>query len=66
MPNLLEIPFKKTYDVPLRRSVRDYILANHTDVHPDAFKWDISQWETLRKQAIDRIVHVDRVKASIR
>ncbi|GJE88739.1 BRO1-domain-containing protein [Phanerochaete sordida] len=62
MPNLLEIPFKKTQDLPICQTVREYILASHSDVHPDAFKWDINQWETLRKQATARVVHVDRVK----
>ncbi|EKM58371.1 uncharacterized protein PHACADRAFT_159473 [Phanerochaete carnosa HHB-10118-sp] len=65
MPNLLEIPFKRTHNVPIRQTVREYILANHSDVHPDAFKWDINQWGTLRKQAVDRTVHVDHVKVSL-
>lgn len=65
MPNLLSIPFKKTYEIPLRQSVRDYITQQYTDVHPDAFKWDISRWEILRKDAVSGVVHVDRVKAYI-
>ncbi|KIP08198.1 hypothetical protein PHLGIDRAFT_104576 [Phlebiopsis gigantea 11061_1 CR5-6] len=64
MPNLLTIPFKKTFDVPIKQRVRDYISQYHTDVHPDALKWDISRWEALRKDGVGGVVHVDRVKAS--
>ena len=64
MPNLLTIPFKKTSDVPIKQSVRDYISRYHTDVHPDALKWDVSRWEALRKDGVGGVVHVDRVKAS--
>ena len=62
---MLSIPFKKTQEIPLRQSIRDYITQHHTDVHPDAFKWDIARWETLRKDAVGGVVHVDRVKACI-
>lgn len=65
MPNLLSIPFRKTYDVPIRQAVRDYIASHHTDVHPDAFRWDIGHWESLRKDGVGGVVHVDRVKSSI-
>ncbi|KAI6025189.1 BRO1-like domain-containing protein [Pisolithus microcarpus] len=47
MPNHLVIPFKKTYTAPIRSSVRDYIL-HHTEDHPDAYRSDIAQWESLR------------------
>ncbi|KAI0766745.1 ALIX V-shaped domain binding to HIV-domain-containing protein [Irpex lacteus] len=30
--------------------------------HPDAFKWDIERWETLRKEATDNAVHSNRIK----
>ena len=66
MPNLLSIPFKKTQDIPIRQKVREFIFARHTDVHPDAFKWDINRWETLRKDGVGGVVHVDRVKSTIR
>ena len=66
MPNQLSIPFKKTYTVPIRDAVRDYILAHHTDTHPDAYRWDVGQWEKLRAVAISSVVHVDRVEALIR
>ena len=66
MPNQLSIPFKRTYTVPIRDAVRDYILAHHTDTHPDAYRWDVGQWEKLRAEAVSSVVHVDRVKALIR
>ena len=66
MPNQLSIPFKKTYVVPIREAVRDYILSHHLDTHPDAYRWDISRWEKLRAEAVSNVVHVDRVKALIR
>ncbi|KAI6115655.1 BRO1-like domain-containing protein [Pisolithus croceorrhizus] len=47
MPNHLVVPFKKTYTAPIRSSVRDYIL-HHTEDHPDAYRSDIAQWESLR------------------
>ncbi|KAH9942761.1 pH-response regulator [Amylocystis lapponica] len=65
MPNQLSIPFKKTYVIQLRQAVRQYILSNYTDTHPDAFKWDISRWETLRKDGAGGIVHVDRVNNTL-
>ncbi|GBE87997.1 pH-response regulator protein palA/RIM20 [Sparassis crispa] len=65
MPNQLSIPFKKTYAIELRQAVREHILKHHTDTHPDAFRWDINRWETLRKDGVGGVVHVDRVKAAI-
>ena len=66
MPNQLSIPFKRTYVIPIRDAVRDYILTHHTDTHPDAYRWDVDQWEKLRAEAVSSVVHVDRVKALIR
>ncbi|KAH9838254.1 BRO1-domain-containing protein [Rhodofomes roseus] len=65
MPNQVSVPFKKTYTVEIRRAVREYIFKNHTDTHPDAFRWDISRWESLRKDGVGGVVHVDRVKSAI-
>ncbi|KAH9945162.1 pH-response regulator [Epithele typhae] len=65
MPNQLSIPFKRTYVVPIRDAVRDYILAHHTGTHPDAYRWDVSQWEKLRSEVVSSVVHVDRVAALI-
>lgn len=66
MPNQLSTPFKKTYVVPLREAVREYILSHYTDTHPDAYRWDVSQWEKLRAEAVSTTIHIDRVKALIR
>ncbi|TCD68499.1 pH-response regulator protein palA/rim20 [Steccherinum ochraceum] len=61
MPNQLSIPFKKTTDIAVRASIRKYISERHNDTHPDALKWDISLWESLRKDGVGGQVHVDRV-----
>ncbi|RDX57268.1 pH-response regulator [Lentinus brumalis] len=65
MPNQLPVPFKKTYVVPLREAVREYILTHYTDTHPDAYRWDIGQWEKLRAEVVSITVHIDRVNALI-
>ncbi|KAI0091182.1 BRO1-domain-containing protein [Irpex rosettiformis] len=62
MTNLLSVPFKKSYVLPIRQGVRDYISTHHKDTHPDVFKWDIDRWETLRKDATDPIIHTNRVQ----
>ncbi|KAI0635957.1 BRO1-domain-containing protein [Trametes polyzona] len=61
MPNQLSIPFKKTYIVPIRQAVREYILHHHSDTHPDAYRWDIGHWEKLRAEATSGGIHIDRV-----
>ncbi|KAI0359835.1 BRO1-domain-containing protein [Trametes cingulata] len=65
MPNQLSIPFKKTYIIPLRQAVRDYIQKNYSDTHPDAHRWDIGHWEKLRAEATSGAVHIDRVNSMI-
>ncbi|KAF9237666.1 BRO1-like domain-containing protein [Melanogaster broomeanus] len=60
MPNHLSIPFKKTYATPLRAKVRDYI-QNQTADHPDAYKPDISQWESLRAACTTNAIRSDSV-----
>ncbi|OSD06599.1 BRO1-domain-containing protein [Trametes coccinea BRFM310] len=65
MPNQLSIPFKRTYIVPIRQVVRDYIQSHYQDTHPDAYRWDINHWEQLRAEATNGGVHVDRVNALI-
>ncbi|KAI6038820.1 BRO1-like domain-containing protein [Pisolithus marmoratus] len=52
MPNHLSIPFKRSYTAPIRSSVRDYIL-HQTEEHPDAYKSDIAQWESLRVACVN-------------
>ncbi|KAH7927929.1 pH-response regulator [Leucogyrophana mollusca] len=64
MPNQLAVPFKKTYAASVRQAARDYILA-HTEDHPDAFKWDIDLWESLRTSGTGGIVHVEQINAAI-
>ncbi|KZT07808.1 BRO1-domain-containing protein [Laetiporus sulphureus 93-53] len=63
MPNQLSVPFKRTHAAELRQAVKEYLLMNRTETHPDAFRWDINRWEALRKDGVGGVVHVDRVKA---
>ncbi|CAE6500532.1 unnamed protein product [Rhizoctonia solani] len=65
MPNQLSIPFKPTSPVQIKDAVQSYVEFNHTDAHPDAFKWDISRWEELRKDGVGGYVHVNRVDATL-
>ncbi|KAG9103109.1 pH-response regulator protein palA/rim20 [Ceratobasidium sp. 370] len=65
MPNQLHIPFKTTSPAQIRDAVESYIEFNHTDAHPDAFKWDISRWCELRKEGVGGYVHVNRVEAAL-
>lgn len=61
MTNLLTLPFKTTQAIPLKNAVRNYIQREHTETHPDAFKWDLNKWESLRKEAITNVVHISNV-----
>ncbi|KAF8604259.1 BRO1-domain-containing protein [Ceratobasidium sp. AG-I] len=65
MPNQVHIPFKQTSPAQIKDSIQSYIEFNHTDAHPDAFKWDISRWEELRRDGVGGYVHVSRVDAAI-
>ncbi|CCO28617.1 pH-response regulator protein palA/RIM20 [Rhizoctonia solani AG-1 IB] len=65
MPNQLSIPFKPTLPAQIKEAVLSYIEFNHTDSHPDAFKWDIARWEELRKDGVGGYVHVNRVDATL-
>ncbi|KAF8071744.1 BRO1-like domain-containing protein [Lyophyllum atratum] len=64
MPNLLAIPFKKTYPVNVKDAARNYIYA-HGGGHPDEFKDDINLWQNLRKDGVGGVVHVDRINTSL-
>ncbi|KAB5591907.1 PH-response regulator protein PalA/RIM20 [Ceratobasidium theobromae] len=65
MPNQLAIPFKQAPPAQIKDAVESYIEFNHTDAHPDAFRWDISRWEELRKEGVGGYVHVSRVEAAL-
>ncbi|KAL4062196.1 BRO1-like domain-containing protein [Scleroderma citrinum] len=60
MPNHLGIPVKKTYPASIRTGVRDYIL-NHTEDHPEAYRTDISQWESLRAACTNATAHSSNI-----
>ncbi|KAF9223431.1 BRO1-domain-containing protein [Gyrodon lividus] len=62
MPNHLSVPFKKTYATPIRDKVRDYI-QNKTEDHPDAYKSDINEWESLRAACTSNVVRNDSINA---
>ena len=61
MTNLLSIPLKRTLDIPLRATVREFLASRANCSHPDAFDWDISRWVELRKTSSDLKIHVDNV-----
>ncbi|KAI0001514.1 BRO1-like domain-containing protein [Russula compacta] len=63
MTNQLSIPFKRTYAIPLTDAVYSHIRSKNHYVHPEAFKWDLSKWEEMRKVATNSSVHVDQVEA---
>lgn len=60
MSNLLDFPYKRTYDLNLETPVRDFISA-HGGGHPDEFKHDVKQWHNLRTNAVAPVVHVDQI-----
>ncbi|KAF9563243.1 BRO1-domain-containing protein [Agrocybe pediades] len=61
MPNLLTIPFKRTYTVDIKEATREYIFAQE-GAHPDEFKEDIKTWQNLRRDAVDGVVHDNRIE----
>lgn len=62
MPNLLDFPPKRTYEISLENAVRDFI-SFHGGGHPDEFKNDIKQWLDLRKNAVSGAAHIDQINA---
>ncbi|KAF8149996.1 BRO1-like domain-containing protein [Crassisporium funariophilum] len=64
MPNLLAIPFKKTYPIDIKEAARQYIF-DHGGAHPDEFKGDIKAWQDLRKDGVGGVVHQNRVDAAL-
>lgn len=64
-PNQLEFPFKRTSPALIKAALREYIQTHHTDTHPDAFKWDISRWDTLRKDGVGGHVHESYIQNTV-
>lgn len=61
MTNQLSVPFKRTYAIPLKDTVYSHIQSKLHNIHPEAFSWDISKWEDLRKAMTTSSVHVNQV-----
>ncbi|KAH8994859.1 pH-response regulator [Lactarius akahatsu] len=61
MTNQLSVPFKRTYAIPLKDSVHSHIQSKHHNIHPEAFSWDITKWEDLRKAMTTSSVHINQV-----
>ena len=61
MTNQLSVPSKRTYAIPLKDALYSHIQFKHHNVHPEAFSWDISKWEELRKAVTTGSVHVNQV-----
>lgn len=66
MSNQLTIPFKTARPVDIPTAVRSYIQYHRPDTHPDAFRWDIGEWENLRKAAVAGGVHVSKIQALLK
>jgi hypothetical protein len=66
MPNLLSIPYKKAQELKIKDALYDYIQKSTTDTHPDAFKWDIKHWTTLRSEATAEGTHLSKVDIFLR
>jgi programmed cell death 6-interacting protein len=64
MSNLLSIPHKKADPVEIKHATRDYI-SNHSGAHPEEFRDDINSWEALRTNAVNDMVHENRVDAML-
>ncbi|TFK72898.1 BRO1-domain-containing protein [Pluteus cervinus] len=64
MSNLLAVPLKQTYQVEIKDPVRTY-LQSHATAHPDEFKDDILEWQSLRKNILGEVIHNDRIRAAL-
>ena len=64
MSNLLAVPLKQTYQVNIKDPVRAY-LQSHATAHPDEFKDDILEWQSLRKNLLGEVIHNDRIRAAL-
>jgi hypothetical protein len=66
MPNQLLLDLKTTSPVPIQAALGDYIRSHYTDVHPDAFNWDVKHWEALRADASKDTIQHARVDVLLR
>ncbi|KAF8638258.1 hypothetical protein AX17_002280 [Amanita inopinata Kibby_2008] len=64
MPNLLSIPFKKSYPLNIRDPARNYI-QQHGGTHPDQFKDDINRWQILRNSGVANSAHVTQIDSTL-
>ncbi|KAG8905997.1 pH-response regulator protein palA/rim20 [Tulasnella sp. 403] len=62
MSNQLTIPFKSSHPANISEAARQYIQDHHPETHPDAFRFDIAEWEKLRKAATTLSVHVSKIE----
>jgi programmed cell death 6-interacting protein len=67
MANHISIPFKRTSILNVRQATRDYLQSHREDTHPNAWKDDVTRWESFRTAALlDERTHVDRVEALLK
>lgn len=64
MSNLLLIPFKKADQIEIPDETRAYI-SDYSGTHPEEFRDDIRTWQSLRRNAVNDVVHEDRVDAML-
>src|SRR5258707_152573 len=64
--NLLNVPLRRTSQSPIRQALRTYINQKHPETHPEAFEWDISEWESQRKETVQMDVHEDTIPHLLR
>lgn len=64
MSNLLAVPFKKAYPINIKDATRNYLDA-YSGTHPDEFKSDILEWQSLRRNFIGETVHTDRINPGL-
>lgn len=60
--NILSLPFRKSTQIALSASIRQYIAAKY-DQHPDMFRHDLEVIDSLRRDAINvREAHQSGIK----
>ena len=65
MPNQLSIPFKATSKIAIKSAVRQHIELNHSNTHPDEYKWDIARWEINREAGVGGEVHLSSIDSAL-